>query len=138
MKKMLILLLLPVVYAFSQSTQIVQFKLRGNKKGKLYIGWYQNDEDFMKPDKAVFRKIVTAEGKQMIDVPFDSIPDGTYAISVFLDENDNGVLDTNGFGIPKEDYGFSNNVRPLTRAANFNEAKFDLKGKGAPIVIEVK
>lgn len=138
MKKMLILLLLPAVYVFSQSTRILQFKLRDNKKGNLYIGWYRQDEDFMKPDKAVFRKIVPVEGKQAIDVPFDSIPDGTYAISVFLDENGNGILDTNGFGIPKEDYGFSNNVRPLTRAANFDEAKFELKGKGAPIVIEVK
>ncbi|HPZ89719.1 MAG TPA: DUF2141 domain-containing protein, partial [Flavihumibacter sp.] len=81
---------------------------------------------------------ITGSTAATLDVPFDNIPDGTYAVSVFLDENDNGKLDANGFGIPKEDYGFSNNVRPLTRAANFNESKFVVKGKGAPIVIEVK
>ncbi|MCA0396859.1 MAG: DUF2141 domain-containing protein [Bacteroidetes bacterium] len=129
-----------VKVAFSQSTQMLQFKGLENKKGKLYIGWFQRDEDFTKPDKAVFSKIVPITGSTAatLDVPFDNIPDGTYAVSVFLDENDNGKLDANGFGIPKEDYGFSNNVRPLTRAANFNESKFVVKGKGAPIVIEVK
>ncbi len=131
-------LIFPSSQVLSQSTQIVQFKGLEKKKGKLYIGWYLRDEDFMKPDKTVFQKIVPLTGAATIDVPFDSIPDGTYAISVFLDENDNGKLDTNSFGIPKEDYGFSNNVRPLTRSANFNESKFDVKGNGAPIMITVK
>ena len=38
------------------------------------------------------------------------IPPGTYAVKLHIDENENGKLDTNFIGIPKEQYGISNNV----------------------------
>jgi uncharacterized protein (DUF2141 family) len=37
---------------------------------------------------------------------FSDIKPGKYAIAVIHDENCNGKLDTNMFGIPKEGYGF--------------------------------
>jgi len=49
------------------------------------------------------------------------IPPGTYAIGVYIDENEK--LDTNFLGIPKEQYGFSNNAKafgiPKFEAASF-------------------
>ncbi len=39
---------------------------------------------------------------------FASLPAGNYAVVVFHDANDNGVIDHNLFGIPKEALGFSN------------------------------
>ena len=48
------------------------------------------------------------------------IPPGTYAVKVHIDENENGKLDTNFLGIPKEQYGISNNGRFL----NFKAASF--------------
>ena len=51
------------------------------------------------------------------------IPPGTYAIGVYIDENENEKLDTNFLGIPKEQYGFSNNAKafgiPKFEAASF-------------------
>lgn len=51
------------------------------------------------------------------------IPAGTYAIGVYVDENENEKLDTNFLGIPKEQYGFSNNAKafgiPKFEAASF-------------------
>ena len=51
------------------------------------------------------------------------IPPGTYAIGVDIDENENMKLDTNFLGIPKEQYGFSNNTKafdtPKFEAASF-------------------
>ena len=51
------------------------------------------------------------------------IPPGTYAIGVYIDENENEKLDTNFLGMPKEQYGFSNNARafgiPKFEAASF-------------------
>jgi uncharacterized protein (DUF2141 family) len=49
---------------------------------------------------------------------------GEYSVAVIHDENNNGKLDTNIFGIPTEAYGFSNNIRPKFRAANWDETKF--------------
>jgi uncharacterized protein (DUF2141 family) len=48
------------------------------------------------------------------------IPPGTYAVKLHIDENENGELDTNFLGIPKEQYGISNNGRFL----NFKAASF--------------
>ena len=51
------------------------------------------------------------------------IPPGTYAIGLYIDENENEKLDTNFLGIPKEQYGFSNNAKafgiPKFEAASF-------------------
>jgi uncharacterized protein (DUF2141 family) len=59
---------------------------------------------------------------------FEDIPPGTYAIAVFHDENMNGTLDTNWLGIPKEGYGFSNDVRALLGSPPFSAASFEYDG----------
>ena len=46
-----------------------------------------------------------------VTVRFDSLSPGPRAVRLFHDENSNGTLDTNFFGIPTEGYGFSNNPR---------------------------
>lgn len=43
------------------------------------------------------------------DVVFDKLPQGSYSVSLFHDENLNGKLDSNFVGMPQEGYGFSNN-----------------------------
>jgi uncharacterized protein (DUF2141 family) len=52
---------------------------------------------------------------------FKNLPPGKYALGVFHDENGNGKLDMNFFGIPKEAYGFSNNVT-FRRKPTFEES----------------
>ena len=44
----------------------------------------------------------------------------------FHDENDNGELETNLFGMPTEGYGFSNNARPNLGPVSYDEVKFTL------------
>lgn len=67
---------------------------------------------------------------------FKDVPPGTYAIGVYQDENDNGKLDTNFLGIPKEGYGFSNNLH-FMRKPTFDEAHFELTDQGASLVIHL-
>jgi uncharacterized protein (DUF2141 family) len=60
---------------------------------------------------------------------FLDIPPGTYALAVIHDENRNGQLDTNRFGIPKEDYGFSNDAKGFFGAPSFSAASFQYDGQ---------
>ena len=53
---------------------------------------------------------------------------GEYAISLFVDSNGNKKLDKNFFGIPKEQYGFSNNVMGRMSPPTFDQAKFMIEG----------
>ena len=55
------------------------------------------------------------------------IPDGTYAIGIFIDTNDNNKMDKNFLGIPKEQYGFSNNAKARFGPPSFEDASFILK-----------
>ncbi|RPE08318.1 DUF2141 domain-containing protein [Chitinophaga lutea] len=134
----LILTLFSCLTAGAQTKYAVKVTNLGNKTGKLYIGWYGNAGTFMKRDKTVFAKVVPVSGKSEVLVEFDRIPAGKYAISVFLDENGNGELDTNLVGIPREKYGFSNNVLPAMRAATYEEAVFEVKDAPGNLSIKLK
>ena len=59
-------------------------------------------------------------------VSFDSIYPGKYAIQFYHDENQNGKLDMNLIGIPKESYGSSNNVKPILGPPKFEKMLFNL------------
>ena len=55
---------------------------------------------------------------------FSDILPGKYAIAVIHDENYNGKLDSNMFGIPKEGYGFSSGAEVTLSAPSFSDAVF--------------
>lgn len=59
------------------------------------------------------------------------LPAGSYAVSVIQDENANGSLDMNTFGVPTEGYGASNNVLPATSAPRFADSSVSLDGAAA-------
>jgi len=99
-----------------------------NKNGKVAIGLYNKDDNtFANPTKYYKAIFIEIDSKKVV-YTFENIQNGTYAVSVMHDENENGKLDKNILGIPKEGYGFSNNVKPAFRSANFKEAKFELLG----------
>ncbi|RNC86915.1 MAG: DUF2141 domain-containing protein [Winogradskyella sp.] len=92
--------------------------------GKLLVGLYDSEEHFLdKRFKSAIGEISEATGQ----VVFKDIPDGIYAISFIHDENDNGKMDTNFLGIPKEDYGCSNNAKGFMGPPKWEDAKFELK-----------
>jgi uncharacterized protein (DUF2141 family) len=59
---------------------------------------------------------------------FRGLAPGRYALVTFHDENGNGNFDRNWFGLPKEGYAFSNNVRPVFAPPSFNAAAFTYTG----------
>jgi len=91
-------------------------------KGSIVVEIYDKHEYFFK--KSVAKKIVKATDKNL-DVSFD-IPQGTYAIAIYQDENENKLFDRNFLGLPKEPYGLSNNFKPRFAAPTFNDCKFNV------------
>ena len=84
------------------------------------------------------KKIVEVSDNESVTVVFEDLPAGTYAVAVFFDVNDNGKMDKNFLGIPKEKYGFSKNVYPLMRAATFKESSFLIPDKEQVSAIRLK
>lgn len=106
--------------------------------GSVYIAVYDRENDFLDYNRMRDRRIVPVTQAGRIEVDFQNLSDGYYAISCFHDVNGNGKIDTNLFGIPTEPYGFSNNVRPKFRAPNWSEAVFMKKGVGQSEWIQLK
>ncbi|WP_392348084.1 DUF2141 domain-containing protein [uncultured Polaribacter sp.] len=92
--------------------------------GNLLVGIYNKKESFLK--KPIKSAIVKVESKKAL-VLFRNLPKGIYAVSFVHDENDNKKMDTNFIGIPKEDYGCSNNAIGFMGPPKYKDAKFVLE-----------
>lgn len=68
---------------------------------------------------------------------FVGIQPGRYALAVSHDLNGNRKTDTNFLGMPTEDWGVSNNVRPSMRAPRFDEAAFAVAEGTTRVVVGV-
>ena len=88
------------------------------------IGIYNKKESFLK--KPIKSTIIKIENKKAL-VLFRNLPKGIYAVSFVHDENDNKKMDTNFIGIPKEDYGCSNNAIGFMGPPKYKDAKFVLE-----------
>jgi len=92
-----------------------------SNKGKILIALFNEKKQFLKKR---FKEGMTTINNKKITYVFEEIPKGEYAVSIFHDENDNDKMDTNFFGIPKEDYGCSNNARGFMGPPKYEDAKF--------------
>ena len=105
------------------------------KAGTLMLAIYNNAEAFEgSVVKEKRSEVGVFKGLELYLEPKDSmrlsieIPDGEYAIAFFIDANGNKKLDKNFLGIPKEQFGFSNNAMGTLSAPSFEQAKFKVAG----------
>jgi len=85
-----------------------------NNEGFLILGLF--DEN--KKEVLSVKNIIIVDRKTNIKI--DSLKSGKYVVRFWHDSNKNGKLDTNFIGIPKEEFGNSNNIKP-----NFGPPKFE-------------
>ncbi len=97
-------------------------------KGELYVALYNSEGSFMNPEEAS-QKIIIPVTEAALSVTFENVDAGIYAISLFQDKNNNGILDTHPNGIPLERYGFSNNAKGKFGPPSFTEASFSVDGE---------
>jgi uncharacterized protein (DUF2141 family) len=130
MKKTLLTIVIFFTAILSTSAQEETFNLTINiaglssDKGSLLVGVYNTKESFLK--KPFESDIIKIINKKSI-ITFKNIPKGAYAVSFIHDENDNKKLDTNFIGIPKEDFGCSNNAQGFMGPPKYEDAKFQLR-----------
>ena len=74
-------------------------------------------------------KIVPIPSEKIVTINIPIATLGPLAVATFHDENDNGKLDFNFIGIPKEGTGASNNAASPFGAPKFIDAKVSLSAK---------
>jgi len=105
------------------------------EKGNVMIALYKKEDKWM--GKSTAGTMVAAK-KGAVAVAFKDLPEGEYAISLFVDENSNGKLDSNAIGIPIEPYAFSNDASGNFGPPTFEQAKFVVGKDSKSIVINIK
>jgi uncharacterized protein (DUF2141 family) len=103
--------------------------------GQIGCGLFRSADGFpMKSEKAEMRWQPARKGS--VTCVFEGLPPGQYAVSASHDLNGNRKTDTNFLGLPREDWGVSNNVRPAMRPPRFSEAGFAMAA-GQQVRIEI-
>ena len=94
--------------------------------GEMQIAIYDKKENF--PKKGLeFKNVILQVQDSILEYTFKDLPKGEYAIAVFHDKNSDGKCNRNLLGIPKEGYGFSNNIKPKLSVPSFKKTKFSLE-----------
>ena len=107
------------------------------KAGEIHVAVYDNAQAFEadRGEKGGAAPGITEGTIEMVEpgsvTYVYELPPGTYAIGIFHDVNLNNKMDNNFFGVPKEQFGFSNNARALFGPPNFEDAAFVLSGSTA-------
>jgi uncharacterized protein (DUF2141 family) len=95
-----------------------------NNKGHVLISLFKDGVGYPdKPEKA-FKKEKINISNNTAALFFAALPTGNYAIAILHDENDDQKMNTNFFGLPKEGYGFSNNVMGTFGPPGYSKARF--------------
>ncbi len=80
-----------------------------NKKGQICASIFTTSEGFPSDRDRGLQKQCTKITGTPLPIAFENLKAGSYAVAVFHDQNNDGTLNTNIFGIPSEGFGFSSN-----------------------------
>lgn len=136
------LLISSLCTAFPPATEdgiIINITNLRNDKGHVLVSLFKEGEGF--PDKAekAFRKEKVAVSNKKATIQFSSVPAGNYAVAILHDENDDAKMNKTWLGLPKEGYGFSNNVMGTLGPPAYNKASFrHTAGQATTIEIKTK
>ena len=140
MKKLLIILTMFCLTLSAQQTETGEIKLEiknfGSNDGFVMIALFNNNEDYSNQGKP-FKTAKLEIQNNVVNYIFEGLPFGEYAIKLFHDENNNEELDKGLFGIPTEDYAFSNNASGSFGPASYEDAKFELSKKSVTQKLEL-
>ena len=119
---------LSTLFLISHSTSAAELTVNvkeiGDNKGHLMVALFSGQASYTSGKSQWTSKVKVGNSQEV--VTFSDLPDGEYAIKLFHDTNDNQKLDFNMIGIPKESYGFSNNVGQFGQP-DYKEASFTVK-----------
>ena len=107
-----------------------------NDSGQVLINIYEDETNFpYHPSQSI-----AVPKSKLRDTNFQlplALANGTYAITLLDDENNNGEMDYNWMGLPREGFGFSNNVKPnLSGPPSFEDCQFKIGTSDNQIMIK--
>jgi uncharacterized protein (DUF2141 family) len=105
--------------------------------GRVRAGIFDSGDGFplRVDDVAIKADAPIKDGEALI--VFNDLPRGTYAVVAYHDENDNGRLDRNRLGKPREGAGIYRRPRSRFPPPRFRNSSFEFRGTDSTIRIEL-
>ncbi|WP_194851311.1 DUF2141 domain-containing protein [Nonlabens antarcticus] len=132
MQTMITSILFVVVSAFAKAqstpapqttyTLTITVENAQNDEGKMMFS-LNTKEQFMRSKPFQSGSVDISDG--LATFTFTGVPAGDYGVLVLQDKNDNGFMDYESNGMPKEPYGMSNNPT-IYGPPTFQDARFSL------------
>jgi uncharacterized protein (DUF2141 family) len=109
-----------------------------NQSGKICASLFSGSQGFPSDSQKAVKSecIKITENPQKLT--FKNLKPGNYAVALIHDANEDGMINTNSFGIPIEGFGFSNNPTILTGPPKFNQAAVFVAGSNTDLQIKMQ
>ena len=105
--------------------------------GRITVFLFDSEAAWKGTRDALGLRRVHPDGTTRQQVRFDGLRAGRYGVIVLHDRDGNGKFDVGLFGIPKDDYGFSNNP-VVFRKPTFEQVGFTVPAAGQRISVRMK
>jgi len=126
-------------FLYPHETGTIKVKITGlrSNKGEVAIALYSNEAGFPKDISKSVSRLRVKITNNTCTASFAGMPYGNYAVCAFHDENNDGKLNFNFLGIPKEGTCASNNAKGHFGPPSFDDAKFLLNAVSITINIKM-
>lgn len=95
-------------------------------KGSLFCALFNAADGFPGASPIIGGTIENDTTADKRPCTYANLPAGDYALTVYQDENADGIMNTNNFGKPTEGYGATNNILPEAAPPTFEASKIHL------------
>jgi uncharacterized protein (DUF2141 family) len=118
------------LFAFAAEASDLKIQITGLRSdaGFVLVALHDRADAFPQDTSRAVAGVKLKPSRGVVSHTFKDLRPGTYAFAAIHDENNNGKLDTNPFGLPKEGFGFSRDPRVQFSAPRFDEAAFPVEG----------
>ena len=121
-----------------QGNLTVQIDGLKNTEGQVCVSIFANSQGFPSNSDRVLKRQCTKIADNSLEVTFNNLQAGSYAVAVIHDQNQDQILNRNNLGMPIEGFGFSRNPEVRTSPPKFRDAAFVLAGPNTVIQIQLK
>ncbi len=139
MQKLSVLILL-FAFIFSQSyaqgTLEVQVTNVDSEKGRVLFMVFSESSGFPTKIEKAYKVVRLSPKIGQMTYTFRNLPFGNYAVSIAHDSNENGKVDTNFIGIPRERVGASNQTTFGKPSFNKSRISLNRNQKSKKVVIK--
>lgn len=115
-----------VASALAADVEVQVSHLR-DSRGSIAVALFSIENARTFPDAGALANLKQSL-KESKPIVFRDLPTGDYALAAFHDANDDGRMNTNFIGIPKEGIAFSNNPTLYFGAPSFAKCRFRVEG----------